>query len=44
MYVGKIVEMGSKDEIFGSPLHPYTKALFSANPIPDPDKKINITR
>jgi oligopeptide/dipeptide ABC transporter ATP-binding protein len=40
MYVGKIVEMGSKEEIFSNPLHPYTKALFSANPIPNPDKKI----
>ena len=40
MYLGKIMEMGSKEEIFGNPLHPYTKALFSANPIPDPDKKI----
>ena len=39
MYVGKIVEMGTKVEIFENPLHPYTKALFSAIPIPDPDFK-----
>ena len=40
MYVGQIVEVGSKDDVFENPLHPYTKALFSANPIPDPDKKM----
>jgi oligopeptide/dipeptide ABC transporter ATP-binding protein len=40
MYLGKILEMGPKEEIFGNPFNPYTKALFSANPIPDPDKKM----
>ena len=40
MYLGSMVEFGSKEEIFSSPLHPYTKALFSAIPNPDPDKKM----
>ena len=41
MYLGNMVEFGSKDEIFNNPLHPYTKALFSAIPYPDPDVKMN---
>ena len=41
MYLGNIVEQGDKYEIFKNPLHPYTKALFSAIPIPDPDAKKN---
>ena len=40
MYLGSMVEFGNKKEIFGNPLHPYTKALFSAIPNPDPDKKM----
>lgn len=36
MYLGNIVEYGSVDEIFENPQHPYTQALLSANPIPDP--------
>ncbi len=43
MYLGGLVETGSTSDIFGNPLHPYTKALFSAIPMPDPDVKINRT-
>jgi oligopeptide/dipeptide ABC transporter ATP-binding protein len=39
MYLGKIMEMGKTDEIFKNPLHPYTKALISAIPVPDPSRK-----
>ena len=41
MYLGSLVEYGEKEDIFKNPLHPYTKALFSAIPIPDPDAKMN---
>lgn len=40
MYLGKIVEMGTREEIFENPKHPYTKALLSSVPIPDPKTKM----
>ena len=41
MYLGSMVEFGEKRDIFANPLHPYTKALFSAIPQPNPDIKMN---
>ncbi len=41
MYLGSMMEFGSKKDIFDNPLHPYTQALFSAIPYPDPDVKMN---
>lgn len=40
MYLGNMMEYGDTDEIFDNPLHPYTKALFSAVPVPNPDAKL----
>ncbi|MFD2207874.1 peptide ABC transporter ATP-binding protein [Kiloniella antarctica] len=39
MYLGQPVEHGSRDEIFNNPQHPYTKALLSATPVADPNRK-----
>ena len=41
MYLGNMMEKGNTDEIFRNPLHPYTKALFSAVPVPNPDVKMH---
>ncbi len=39
MYLGKLVELTDRDQLFADPLHPYTKALLSAIPVPDPTVK-----
>ena len=41
MYLGSMAEYGRTEDIFERPLHPYTEALFSAVPVPDPDFKMN---
>ena len=46
MYFGKMVELASSDELFAHPLHPYTRSLLSAIPLPDPrseKKRVRIT-
>ena len=40
MYLGRIVEQGSTRQVYDNPLHPYTRALLSAIPIPDPGKQV----
>ena len=44
MYFGKMVELASSDELFANPLHPYTKSLLSAIPLPDPRSEKQRTR
>ena len=44
MYLGSVVELASSDELYSHTLHPYSKALLSAVPIPDPDKEAQKTR
>ncbi len=39
MYLGRLVELSTRDEVFDHPLHPYTQALLSAIPVPDPEKE-----
>jgi peptide/nickel transport system ATP-binding protein len=43
MYLGRIVELGDKETIFSAPIHPYTKALLAAIPVPNPDRKRGAT-
>ena len=40
MYLGRVVEFGKTEELFAGPLHPYTRALLSAAPQPDPDVRV----
>lgn len=44
MYLGKLVEIADSDDIYDNPLHPYTKALISAVPVPDPETARNNKR
>jgi oligopeptide transport system ATP-binding protein len=44
MYLGRIVELSSRDKVYDHPLHPYTQALLSAIPIPDPRKEMKRQR
>jgi oligopeptide transport system ATP-binding protein len=44
MYLGKVMELTGRDELYQNPLHPYTKALLSAVPIPDPEVELQRER
>ena len=44
MYLGKMMELADRNELYENPLHPYTKALLSAVPVPDPSVEINRER
>ena len=39
MYLGQIVEMGTRDQVFSNPRHPYTQRLLEAVPVPDPAQR-----
>src|SRR5262245_36760110 len=41
LYLGRVMEVASRDELYANPRHPYTQALISAVPIPDPDRQAN---
>jgi oligopeptide transport system ATP-binding protein len=44
LYLGRAMELASRDELYANPRHPYTQALISAVPVPDPDKEANKPR
>jgi oligopeptide transport system ATP-binding protein len=44
LYLGRVAELAPRDELYANPLHPYTEALLSAVPIPDPDRERGKTR
>ena len=44
LYLGRMMEVASRDELYANPRHPYTQALISAVPIPDPDREANKQR